>query len=167
MSKLLSKTIVKGAGFTNMKNRMNYFKIAPKAFESIMDLEQYSRKTSIDKKLRELIKLRVSQMNGCQFCIEMHKKEAKKLKASEEEIEQLSSWKDADCFSTKEKVVFELAEHVTYIAEKRLDDGLYEQVRKYYDEKEYVDLILIINQVNMWNRISISMGNTPKGKGKM
>lgn len=88
--------------------------------------------------------------------------EAKKLKTSEE-IEQLSSWKDADCFSTKEKVAFELAEHVTYIAEKRLDDELYEQVRKFYDEKEYVDLILIINQINMWNRISISMGNTPKG----
>lgn len=162
MGKFLSKTIVKGAGFTNMKNRINYFKVAPKAFEHVMELEQYSRSTGIDKKLRELIKLRVSQINGCLYCLDMHTKAAKKLKASDEEIEQLLFWKDSNNYSPKEKVAFELAENVTCIAENGVDEELYQRVREFYNEKEYVDLILIINQVNMWNRISIAMGNTVK-----
>ncbi|MDW2800153.1 hypothetical protein RZO55_21510, partial [Clostridium boliviensis] len=59
-------------------------------------------------------------------------------------------------------VAFELAEHVTLISEKGVSDQLYERVREHYDEKAYVDLILIINQINMWNRLSISMGNAVK-----
>lgn len=162
MGNFLSKTIVKGASFTNMKNRINYFKVAPKAFEHVMGLEQYSRSTGIDKKLRELIKLRVSQINGCPYCLDMHTKAAKKLKASDEEIERLEFWRDSNEYSPKEKIAFELAEHVTCIAEKGVDEELYQRVREFYDEKEYVDLIVIINQVNLWNRISIAMGNTVK-----
>ena len=155
MSKLLTKGIVKGAGYMNMKNRINYFKVAPNALEKIMELEKYVRKTSIDKKLRELIKIRVSQMN-------MHTKAAKKLKVTDEQIDQLKEWNEASIFSPKEKVAFELAENVTLISEKGVSDELYQRVREYYNEKEYVDLIIIINQINMWNRLSISMGNTVK-----
>lgn len=162
MSKLLTKGIVKGAGYMNMKNRINYFKVAPNALEKIMELEKYVRKTSIDKKLRELIKIRVSQMNGCSYCLNMHTKAAKKLKVTDEQIDQLKEWNEASIFSPKEKVAFELAENVTLISEKGVSDELYQRVREYYNEKEYVDLIIIINQINMWNRLSISMGNTVK-----
>lgn len=162
MSKLISKGIVKGGGLMNMENRINYFKVAPQALEKIMDLEKYARKTSIDKRLRELIKLRASQINGCSYCKDMHTKGAKKLKATEEEINQLENWNESNAFTPKEKIAFELAEKVTLIAEEGISDEFYQQVREYYNEKEYVDLIIIINQVNMWNRISISMGNTVK-----
>ena len=162
MSNLLNKGIVKVAGWMKMDNRINYFKVAPKAMEHVMALENYTRKTSIDRKLRELIKLRVSLINGCAYCIDMHTKGAKKLKATEEEISQLESWRDSDVYSPEERVAFELAEHVTLISEKGVSDQLYERVREHYDEKAYVDLILIINQINMWNRLSISMGNTVK-----
>jgi len=162
MSNLISKGIVKGGGLMNMDNRINYFKVAPKALEKVMDLEKYARKTSIDRKLRELIKLHASQINGCLYCENMHTKGAKKLKATEEEINQLENWRESDVFTPKEKKAFELTEKVTLIAEEGVNDEFYQQVREYYNEKEYVDLIIIINQVNMWNRISISMGNTVK-----
>lgn len=162
MSKLISKGIVKGAGFMNMKNRINYFKAAPNALEKIMEMEQYVRKTLIDKKLKELIKIRVSQINGCPYCLNMHTKAARELKVKDEQIDQLKAWDEANIYSPKEKVAFELAENVTLIAEKGVSDELYQRVREHYDEKEYVDLIMIINQVNMWNRLSISMGNTVK-----
>mgnify|MGYP001455782371 CR=1 FL=1 len=159
MSKLISKGIVKAASFLNMKNRINYFKAAPEALEKIMELEKYAKKTAIDKKLRELIKIRVSQINGCSYCLNMHTKEAKKLNVSDEQIDHLTAWKESDRYSEKEKIALELAENITLISEKGVNDDLYERVREHYDEKEYVDLVIIINQINMWNRLSISMGN--------
>ena len=92
----------------------------------------------------------------------MHTKSARKLKVTDEQIDQLETWNEAKIYSLKEKVAFELAEYVTLIAEKGVSDELYQSVRQHYDEKEYVDLIMIINQINMWNRIGISMGNTVK-----
>ncbi|MHA6253329.1 carboxymuconolactone decarboxylase family protein [Oceanobacillus sp. CAU 1775] len=145
-----------------MENRINYFKVAPKALEKVMELEKYTRKTSIDKNLRELIKIRVSQINGCLYCLDMHTKAARKLKVTDEQIDQLETWDEANIYSLKEKLAFELAENVTLIAEKGVNDELYQRVREHYDEKEFVDLIMIINQINMWNRIGISMGNTVK-----
>ncbi|WP_042475872.1 carboxymuconolactone decarboxylase family protein [Bacillus ndiopicus] len=142
-----------------MKNRINYFKVAPKALEKVMELEKYVRKALVDKKLAELIKLRVSQINGCSYCLNMHTKAAQKLKISNEQIEQLKAWKETNIYSPKEQIALELAENITLISEKGVSDELYHQVREHYDEKEYIDLIMIINQINMWNRLSISMGN--------
>lgn len=159
MANILNKGIVKAASFMDMKNRINYFKVAPEALEKIMDLEKYVKKTAIDRKLRELIKIRVSQINGCSYCINMHTKEAKKLKVTDEQIDQLSAWSATPSYSEKEKAAFLLAENITLISERGVDDELYHHVRNYYNEKEYTDLVLIINQINMWNRLSLSMGN--------
>ena len=159
MGKLVNRSIVKAAGLMNMKNRINYFKVAPEALEIIMDLEKYVKKTSIDRKLRELIKIRVSQINDCSYCLNMHTKEAKKLKVTDEQIDQLSTWIETNIYSEKEKVALELAENMTLISERGVIDELYNRVREHFDEKDYVDLVMIINQINMWNRLGISMGN--------
>src|SRR5699024_11785549 len=159
MSKLVNKGIVKAAEFMNMKNRINYFKVAPDALEKVMGLDRYVGKSVIDKKLAELIKLRVSQINGCCYCINMHTKAAKKLKVTNNQLQQLKNWNESDMYSPKEKVAMHLAENMTLISEKGVSDELYEQVREHYNEKEYVDLVMIINMINMWNRLSISMGN--------
>lgn len=159
MSKWISKGIVKGASLMNMNNRINYFKAAPKAMEIVMEMENYVRKTNFDSLLKELIKIRVSQINGCAYCLNMHTKAAKKLNAADEQIGQLKNWREANIYSEKEKTALELAEHVTLIAEKGVDDELYQRARQHFNEQEYVDLIMVINQINAWNRISISMGN--------
>lgn len=159
MSKLVNKGIVKAAGFMDMKNRINYFKVAPDALEKVMGLEKYVKKSLINKDLAELIKLRVSQINGCSYCINMHTKAAEKLKVPKEQIDQLKTWNETKIYSPKEKVALQLAENITLISEKGVSDKLYNQVREHYDEKEYVDLVIIINQINMWNRLAISMGN--------
>ncbi len=93
MAKLINKGIVKAAGMMKMDNRINYFKVDPAALETIMEAEKYVRKTSIDRKLKELIKIRVSQINGCSYCLNMHTKGAKKLKVSDEKIDILKNWK--------------------------------------------------------------------------
>lgn len=159
MSTLKSKVIVKAAGLMKMDNRINYFKVAPDAFEHVMELEKYVKKTSIDRELRELIKIRVSQMNGCSYCLAMHTKEARKLKVSEERISQLNQWEEADVYNEKEKIALQLAENITLIADRGVSDEFYDQVREHFDEKEYVELVMIINQINLWNRVGVSMGN--------
>ena len=160
LGNLVNKGLVKAAGLRNMKNRMNYFKVAPEALEKIMELEEYVKKTSIDRKLRELIKIRVSQLNGCSYCIHLHTKQAKKLKVTGEQIDNLSNWRESEIYREEDKIALELAENITLISDNGVSDELYERVRDYYNEKEYTDLVMIINQINMWNRLSISMGNT-------
>lgn len=163
MAKLVTKGIVKAAGIMKMDNRINYFKVAPDAMETIMESEKYVRKTSIDRKLKELIKIRVSQINGCSYCLDMHTKAAKKLKVSNEKIDTVKKWKETGIFTEEEQMALELAENLTMVSDNGVSNALYEQVRKYFSEKEYVELVMVIIQINTWNRLSISMGNHADG----
>jgi AhpD family alkylhydroperoxidase len=142
-----------------MEQRMDYYKIAPEMLKIMMEMEKYIGSTGIDPKLRELIKIRASQINGCAFCLNMHTADARKIGESEQRINCVSAWEECDFYTDTEKVALELTEHVTLIPEKRVPDKLYNRVRQFYGEKEYIDLIANIIQINSWNRISISMGN--------
>ena len=142
-----------------MTQRMNYYEIAPGAMKIMMEMEKYTKKSSIERKLRELIKIRASQINGCAYCINMHTADAKKMGETEQRLYCISAWRECTFYSDAEKVALELTEHITLIPEKRVPDELYECVRKHFDEKAYVDLVILINQINSWNRISIAMGN--------
>lgn len=124
-----------------------------------MEMEKYTKTTDIDRKLRELIKIRASQINGCAFCLNMHTADARKMGETEQRIYCVSAWEECTFYTDAEKAALELTEHVTLIPNKRVPDELYNHVRKHYSEKDYVDLVLLINQINSWNRISISMGN--------
>ncbi|WP_313803555.1 carboxymuconolactone decarboxylase family protein [Cytobacillus sp.] len=126
----------------------------------MIEMEKYTKKSSINRNLRELIKIRVSQINGCAYCLNMHTSDARKIGETEKRIYCLSVWNECDLYTPEEKVALELAEHITLIHTKRVPDELYNRVREHYSEKQYVDLVLIINQINSWNRISIAMGNT-------
>jgi AhpD family alkylhydroperoxidase len=143
-----------------MSQRVSYYEIAADGMQIMMDMEKYTKTTTIERKLRELIKIRVSQINGCAYCLNMHTADARKMGETEQRIYCVSAWQECEFYKEAEKVALKLAEHVTLIPTKRVPDELFQQVRKHYDEKQYVDLVLIINQINSWNRISISMGNT-------
>jgi len=145
-----------------MEQRVNYYKIAPEAMKVMMDMESYIKSTSLDPKVRELIKIRASQINGCAYCLNMHSADARKAGETEQRIYCVSAWGECSFYSDAEKVALELAEHVTLIPTKRVPDELFSRVRSHYSEREYVDLIVLINQINNWNRLSISMGVTAK-----
>ena len=142
-----------------MKQRINYLEVAPEALNIMMEMEKYTKTTGIDRKLRELIKIRASLINGCAFCINMHTSDARKMGETEQRLYCVSAWEDCDFYTEAEKVALELTEHVTLVPTKRVPDELYNRVRVQFSEKEYVDLIILINQINNWNRLSISMGN--------
>lgn len=89
----------------------------------------------------------------------MHTADAKKMGETEQRLFCISAWRECTFYSEEEKVALELTEHITLVSEMRVPDDLYKRVRNYYTEKEYVDLVILINQINSWNRISIAMGN--------
>lgn len=142
-----------------MSQRLDYYKVAPEALNIMMDMEKHIKTTEIDKKLRELIKVRASQINGCAYCLNMHTADARKMGETEQRLYCVSAWEESEFYSDAEKAALELTEYVTLVSTMRVPDDLYNRVREHFDEKEYVDLILIINQINSWNRLSISMGN--------
>lgn len=147
-----------------MSQRVAYNDVAPDGMKIMMDMEKYTKKSTINRVTRELIKIRVSQINGCAFCIDMHTSDARKMGKTEQRIYCLNAWNECTFYTLEEKVALELSEHITLIRTKRVPEDLYKRVCEYYDEKQYVDLVLIINQINSWNRISIAMGNTATEK---
>lgn len=147
-----------------LEQRVNYYNEAPEALKIMMEMERYTKTTGLDRKLRELIKIRASQINGCAYCINMHTADARKMGETEQRLYCLSAWRECTFYSDAEKIALELTEHVTLIAAQRVPEELYQRVREHYDEKQYVDLILLINQINSWNRISIAMGNVATEK---
>lgn len=142
-----------------MSQRVSYYELVPDGMKIMMDMEKYTKMAAIERKLRELIKIRVSQINGCACCLNMHTADAWKMGETEQRIYCVSAWEESEFYTEAEKTALELAEHVTLIPTKRVPDELYQRVREHYDERQYVDLVLIINQINSWNRISIAMGN--------
>lgn len=160
MKKLVSKGIVKAGSLMNMNNRVNYFKVSPVGMENVMLQEKYVNKIKMDRKLIPLVKLYISLLNGCSYCIEMHYKEAVKKKVDRKYIDKIINLDIAnEIFNTKEKTFLLFAKRLTLIAEHSILDEDYLNMRKYLSEKEYIDYILLINQVNTWNRISIGSGN--------
>ncbi|WP_066258663.1 carboxymuconolactone decarboxylase family protein [Neobacillus drentensis] len=142
-----------------MEQRINYYEVASDALKIMMEMEKYTKSTGIDRKLRELVKIRASQINGCAFCINMHTSDARKMGETEQRLYCVSAWSDCDFYTDAEKLALELTEHVTLVPTKHVPDDLYNRVRTHFSEKEYVDLVILINQINSWNRLSISMGN--------
>jgi AhpD family alkylhydroperoxidase len=142
--------------------RLNGRKANPEAYQMMFELEKFIARSGLDPKLYELIKIRVSQLNGCAFCLNMHTKEARKLGETEERIYLLPAWREAPYYTDKERAVLALTEAVTLISERGVPEDLYKEVRKYFDEKEYMTLIMAINTINAWNRIAIATGMTPE-----
>lgn len=142
-----------------MEQQVDYYNLAPEAIKIMMEMEKYTKTTSIDRKLRELIKILASQINGCAYCINMHTSDARKMGETEQRIYCISTWRECTFYTDAEKAALELTEHITLIPNKGVPDELYNRIRKHFSEKEYVELVIIMNQINSWNRISISMGN--------
>ncbi|KAI7253646.1 hypothetical protein KC345_g11347 [Hortaea werneckii] len=126
-----------------------------------MALEQHVGGRSKDKVLEELVKIRISQLNGCAFCLDMHSKDLLKLGDYQEKIIMVSVWHEAPVFTAKERAVLELAEAVTLISQGGVKQELYAKVREHFSEEEFVDWIMAINAINSWNRIAISSGMYP------
>ena len=136
--------------------RIDYTKVGSGALRAMYGLEKYLAESRVEKPLRELIKLRASQINGCAYCIDMHWKDARAAGESEQRLYGLAAWREAPYYSERERAALAWTEELTLIAEHHVSDELYEQTRRQFSEQELVDLTLAVGTINAWNRIAIS-----------
>ena len=145
-----------------MQRRIEYEKVSPEPYKALESVSQYINSTNLDKKFLELIRLRVSQINGCAYCVGYHGAKALAFGESQKRVLLVSAWARSDFFTEKEKAGLAWAEALTLISEDHVPDEVYEQARKHWDEKELVDLSYVIAVINAWNRISTSMRDPPE-----
>jgi AhpD family alkylhydroperoxidase len=119
------------------------------------------RSITLEEKLRALIKVRSSQINGCAYCIDMHWKDARAAGESEERLYMLNSWQESTAYSAREKAALELCEAMTLIAESHVPDDVWSRVSSHFDQEERAQLVFAIAAINSWNRVAITSGAEP------
>jgi AhpD family alkylhydroperoxidase len=139
-----------------MKARMNIKQVEPRVYEAMAEADNRIKAFDLDPKLKELIKVRVSQINGCGYCINSHTKDARKLGETEQRLYALSAWWETPFFTDEEQVVLKLSEEVTRISEKGVTEETFERALKVLDQQKLAQVIFIAITINSWNRIAIS-----------
>lgn len=145
-----------------MTERLKFAEVEPEALKSMIELEKYVHQSGLERKLYELVKVRASQINGCAYCLDMHTKDARKAGETEQRLYALNAWRETPFYTERERAALAWTEALTLIAENNVPDALYEETRKYFDEKEIVLLTMAIIAINGWNRLAISF-RTPAG----
>lgn len=144
-----------------MTKRIEYHKIAPKAISPMRQLEAYLSSSGLEPDLRELVKLRASQINGCAYCIDMHTKDARANGETEQRLYALSAWRETPFYSDRERAALAWTEAITLISENHIPDSLYHDTLRYFTEEELVALTMAVITINGWNRLAISFGSEP------
>jgi AhpD family alkylhydroperoxidase len=144
-----------------MEARIDYLKSGRGVVEAMLGLEKYLHQSGLEEKLLDLIKLRVSQINGCAYCIDMHWKDLRGLGETEQRLYGLDAWKESPYYTDRERAALAWAEAVTNIKETHVPDDVYQETRKHFNEKELADLTLAISAINAWNRLAISARSVP------
>ena len=131
------------------------------ALKSLYEIEGHLRKSTLEPELREFVKLRVSQINGCAYCIIYHRRDALKLGIPERKIHLLNAWREASDYSDRERAALAWVEAVTLISQHHLPDEVYAEAARVFSEQELVDLNLAAMSINSWNRLSIAFRYEP------
>ncbi|WFU50426.1 carboxymuconolactone decarboxylase family protein [Sinorhizobium terangae] len=110
---------------------------------------------SLEPSLIELVKIRASQINGCANCINMHTVEARAKGETEQRIYLLSAWREAPCYSDRERAALGWTEALTRLSEGHTHESAYDALKAQFTEEEQVKLTLMINVINGWNRLAV------------
>jgi len=141
--------------------RIAYAKVAPEAYKALLGVASYIETGSIDTRLRALVETRISQINGCLYCLDMHAREARDAGETQHRLDCLAAWHEASFFTDREKAALGWAESVTRISKTGAPDSAFDLLKPHFSEKEIVDLTMIVAMMNMWNRIAICFRQDP------
>jgi AhpD family alkylhydroperoxidase len=150
-----------------MSNRIDYAKASPAGFKAFGGVYAYLQTCGLAKELIYLVYLRVSQINGCAYCIDMHSRDLLKLGVTVDKLVLVPVWREAgDVFSASERVALAWAETVTRVAETGVPDADYAAAAAEFNDKELADLSYAIGLMNAFNRFGISFRSTPAAAAK-
>jgi len=146
-----------------MSQRLNYNQITPAGAKALGAVHGYLMQSSLAPALIELVYLRVSQINNCAYCLDMHTRDLLKRGVPVEKLALLQAWQEGgEFFDTRERAALAWAESVTCVAQTGVPEAAYEAARAVFDERELVDLTIAISLMNAYNRMAISFRNTPQ-----
>jgi AhpD family alkylhydroperoxidase len=144
-----------------MTQRLNAAALMPDLYKTYYAFSQAGKTDGLDEKLHDLIHIRASQLNGCAFCLDMHVKEAAIHGERPLRLHHLAIWRESPLFTPAERAALALTESLTRLGEHGVPDGIYEEVRMHFSEKQTAALIFAVVTINGWNRISIASRSEP------
>ncbi len=144
-----------------MQARMNVVKPAADGYKAMLALESYINGSGVPQSTLELVRVRVSQINGCAFCVNMHAGDAKKAGETDERLWSVAAWREAPFYTDEERAALALAEAATRIADDPagVPDDVWNDAAAHYDEKTLAGLVMAIAAINAWNRINVTVRN--------
>ena len=146
---------------SNPVKRADYFKHKPDLINQLRALTKSQESFTLDPKLRALVETRVSQINQCAYCVDLHSQEARKLNETQQRLDGLTVWHDSPFFDSREKAALAWAESLTLISETHAPDPVYAELQKHFTENEIVELGLSISLANFWNRMASGFRKIP------
>ncbi|WP_341318245.1 carboxymuconolactone decarboxylase family protein [Paraburkholderia sp. IMGN_8] len=145
-----------------MQPRLDFYKASPSGTRAMIALEETIGKSTIDKPLAELVRIRASQLNGCAFCLDMHVTDARQGGETERRLATVAAWREAPFFTARERAALEWTEAVTLVAQTHVPDAVWDAVKPHFTEQEIADLTLLLIAINGWNRIAVSFRKMPE-----
>lgn len=144
-----------------MKSRIDQRKVSPGALRAMFGLESFVNHCGLETKLLDLVRFRVSQINGCAYCVDMHSKELRAAGESEQRLYALDAWRETPFYNDREQAALAWAEAVTLIGQGHVPDEVFRQARQQFSEEELVNLTLAVVAINGWNRLNIAFRTVP------
>ncbi|MEM5313791.1 carboxymuconolactone decarboxylase family protein [Paraburkholderia sp. JHI869] len=144
-----------------MQARLDFYKASPEGTKAMIALEERASKSSIEKPLAELVRLRASQINGCAYCVDMHTADARKGGETDRRLATVSVWRETPFFTERERAALEWTESVTLLAQTHVPDEVWDRVKPHFSDQEIADLTLLIIAINGWNRIAVTFRKMP------
>ena len=140
---------------------LSFTKTAPEVYAALLTMGKAVDDSGLEKPLTELIKVRVSQINGCAFCIQYHLNIARQIGVEPVKLDQVAGWRDAGIFSARERAALAWAECLTALATQGAPDAVYETLRSQFTETEVTFLTVAIGAINHWNRLGVGLRFSP------
>ena len=142
--------------------RADYRREAPEATAAMANLQAAVDRSMLDERLLELVKVRASQINGCAYCVDMHTKDARAMGEDEQRLHLVAVWREAPCYTPRERAALAWCEALTLLPESHADDAEYATVSAEFTAAEVVALTYAIVAINGWNRLAVGL-RTPVG----
>jgi AhpD family alkylhydroperoxidase len=144
--------------------RLDPYSASPETMQEFMSFQEFLNTTGLDVALMELIRTRVSQINGCAHGIGRHTRAARALGESEDRLYLLDAWRAAPLYSERERAALALTEAVTLVTQAQVPDDVFEGARQWFSEEDLVKLTAVIVATNAWNRLEMTFRQIPTGR---
>jgi AhpD family alkylhydroperoxidase len=135
--------------------RLNYREVLPDALRAMLGLERAANSGLDDPRLLDLVKIRASQINGCAHCVHLHATEAREAGVTDERLDMIAVWREADCFGRAERAALAWCEALTLLPTSGAPDELYDELSQHFTSEQIVALTLAIVAINGWNRLNV------------